>query len=86
MDLKLSILWVVVSKFQPSFTYVLQQQSVEKIRVAVESENESKMDRWKENSWDIKVEEEEVWGLRQRYKLTARREEGIQCSLKNRPN
>jgi len=61
---------------------VLQQECVEKIRATVERERESKMDRWKEKSCGIKVEEEEVRGLRQRYKSVAGREEGIRCSSK----
>ncbi|KAJ8441453.1 LOW QUALITY PROTEIN: hypothetical protein Cgig2_023639 [Carnegiea gigantea] len=48
-----------------SFSLVLQQECIEKIRTAVEREGESKMDRWKEKSCSIKVEEEEVQGLRQ---------------------
>lgn len=56
---------------------MLQQKCVEKNSVAVERENECKMDRWKEKSYGIKVEEEEVRDMRQRYKPAVGREEEI---------
>ena len=48
-------------------------------------ERESGRDRWKEKSYDIKVEEKEARGLRKRYKTATGEEEEIQCSYTNHP-